>query len=197
MRAQTPTSIFSTSKQHTDNAMGYRKLIVLLGFACFPLLAGNKWNLILPGGRLSFAGEAIVAACQVDGVEKTVAMGQISSNRFRFVGEFSPAVPFEIQLVNCSPRDSHQVSVAFRGISDPRIPSALSVGEGTDAASGVAIALADTAGNPIALNAPLQPVWALQNGTLSLHFVARYVSTSASMMGGRVNATTTFLLTYL
>ncbi|WP_205951007.1 fimbrial protein [Pantoea stewartii] len=176
--------------------MGYRMLVALLSLACFPLMAGHKWNVTLPGGRLSFSGEAIVTACQVDGVEKTVDMGQVSSNRFRYAGEYSPAVPFDIRLVNCSPRANHHVSVAFRGLTDIRMPSALSVGDAEDTASGVAIALADAEGHPIGVNSPLEPVWTLLNGTMSLHFIARYVSTTASVKGGRVDATATFLITY-
>lgn len=176
--------------------MGYRMLLALLSLACFPLLAANKWNVTLPGGRLSFSGEAIVAACQVDGVEKTVDMGLVSSNRFRFAGEFSPAVPFDIRLVNCSPRSVHHVSVAFRGLTDPRIPSALFVGSTTHTASGVAIALADEKGNPVEVNSPIEPVWTLLNGTLTLRFIARYVSTTASVTGGDVDATATFVITY-
>ncbi|QAB29126.1 fimbrial protein [Pantoea ananatis] len=176
--------------------MGYRIPVALLSLVCFPLLAGNKWNVTLPGGRLSFSGEAIVAACQVDGVEKTVDMGQVSSNRFRYAGEFASPVPFDIRLVNCSPRSAHHVSVAFRGLTDTRMPSALSVGDTPDKASGVAIALADAGGQPVEVNSPLQPVWTLQNGTLSLHFIARYVSTTAGVTGGRVDATATFLITY-
>lgn len=176
--------------------MGYRILFCLLTLICFPLIAGNKWHVTLPGGRLSFSGAAIVPACQVDGIEKTVDMGQVSSNRFDQSGEYMSATPFEIRLVNCSPRVSHQVSVAFYGVSNAQLPVALSIGTEDNSATGIAISLADNVGNPVSINSSFQPVWTLLNGTMTLRFVARYVAISPRVTGGKVDATTTFLLTY-
>ncbi len=47
-------------------------------------LAGNRWNVTLPGGSMRFQGVVIAEACSVAASDRmmTVTMGQISSHRF-------------------------------------------------------------------------------------------------------------------
>ena len=54
-------------------------------------LAGNHWNVTLPGGSMRFQGLIMASSCRVEAGDRqmTVNLGQISSNRFHAVGEDS------------------------------------------------------------------------------------------------------------
>jgi hypothetical protein len=59
-------------------------------FLLSPLaLAGNQWNVTLPGGNMRFQGVIIAESCRVEAGDQqlTVNMGQISSNRFHSPGK--------------------------------------------------------------------------------------------------------------
>ena len=73
-------------------------LLILLLPAC--ALAGNKWNVTLPGGSMRFQGVIIAESCRVEAGDRqmTVQMGQISSNRFHAPGEDINPVSFDIHL---------------------------------------------------------------------------------------------------
>lgn len=111
-------------------------------------LAGNQWNVTLPGGSMRFQGLIMASSCRVEAGDRqmTVNLGQISSNRFHDVGEDSNPVPFAIHLQDCSTAVSQHVGVAFHGVADGKNPDVLSVGEGPGIASGIGIALFDSQG---------------------------------------------------
>lgn len=104
-------------------------------------LAGNQWNVTLPGGSMRFQGLIMASSCRVEAGDRqmTVNLGQISSNRFHDVGEDSNPIPFAIHLQDCSTAVSQHVGVAFHGVADGKNPDVLSVGEGPGIASGSAL----------------------------------------------------------
>ncbi|NHW58443.1 type 1 fimbrial protein, partial [Escherichia coli] len=65
-----------------------------------------------------------------------------------------------------------------------------------DGAQGVAIALMDKSGTPIAINEKSQSYLLLPNQDNTLQFYARYIATHLPVSSGQANATTTFLLEY-
>lgn len=170
-------------------------LVLLLPIA---VQAGNRWNVTLPGGNLRFQGVVIAEACSVAAEDRlmTVKMGQVASHRFHAVGEESNPIAFDIHLEDCSTAVSQQVGVSFQGVADGKDPNVLSVGEGAGIATGIGIALFDDQGSLIPLNQP--PVrWArLHEGPTTLHFAAKYRSTSRQVTGGTANAQAWFALTY-
>ena len=95
-------------------------------------LAGNHWNVTLPGGSMRFQGLIMASSCRVEAGDRqmTVNLGQISSNRFHAVGEDSNPIPFAIHLQDCSTAVSQHVGVTFHGVADGKNPDVLSVGEG-------------------------------------------------------------------
>lgn len=103
-------------------------------------LAGNQWNVTLPGGSMRFQGLIMASSCRVEAGDRqmTVNLGQISSNRFHDVGEDSNPIPFTIHLQDCSTAVSQHVGVAFHGVADGKNPDVLSVGEGPGIARGSA-----------------------------------------------------------
>lgn len=74
-------------------------------------LAGNHWNVTLPGGSMRFQGLIMASSCRVEAGDRqmTVNLGQISSNRFHAVGEDSNPIPFAIHLQDCSTAVSQHV----------------------------------------------------------------------------------------
>lgn len=119
-------------------------------------LAGNHWNVTLPGGSMRFQGLIMASSCHVEAGDRqmTVNLGQISSNRFHAVGEDSNPIPFAIHLQDCSTAVSQHVGVTFHGVADGKNPDVLSVGEGPGIASGIGIALFDSQGQQLPLNRP-------------------------------------------
>lgn len=170
-------------------------LLILLFPVC--ALAGNKWNVTLPGGNLRFQGVIIAESCRVEAGDRqmTVQMGQISSNRFHAPGEDTDPVPFDIHLQDCSTSVSQRVGVAFHGVADGKNPDVLSVGEGPGIATGIGIALFDKDGSLVPLNSPPLSWTRLYSGPTTLHFIAKYRSTGRQVTGA-ANAQAWFSLTY-
>ncbi|WP_336219669.1 fimbrial protein [Citrobacter amalonaticus] len=171
-------------------------LLMLLLPAC--ALAGNKWNVTLPGGNMRFQGVIIAESCRVEAGDRqmTVQMGQVSSNRFHATGEDTHPVPFDIHLEECNTAVSQRVGIAFHGVADGKNPDVLSVGEGPGIASGIGIALFDKEGSLLPLNRPPVSWSRLYAGPTTLHFVAKYRATGRQVTGGAANAQAWFSLTY-
>lgn len=161
-------------------------------------LAGNRWNVTLPGGNMRFQGVIIAEACRVETDDSlmTVKMGQVSSQRFHAAGEESNPVAFDIHLTDCDTAISQHVGVSFHGVADGKDPNVLSVGEGAGTATGIGIALFDNQGSRIPLNEPPVHWLALTDGANTLHFVAKYRATGHQVTGGAANAQAWFSLTY-
>lgn len=171
----------------------------LLTILLSPLaLAGNNWDVMLPGGNMRFHGEVIAESCRVEMGDQQMAinMGQISSNRFHSTGEDASPVSFDIHLQDCSIAVSKHVGIAFYGVADGKNPDVISVGEGPGIASGIGVALFDTDDRLIPLNKPPQSWTRLYTGPVTLHLVAKYRATGHSVTGGKANAQAWFSLTY-
>ncbi|TQI78920.1 fimbrial protein [Serratia fonticola] len=179
--------------------MGRMRSGILLTLFLAPMAtAGDRLETPLVGGQMRFQGELIAETCSVEARDRhlIVKMGQVSSHRFQWVGDEADPVPFELHLQNCNTHVSRNVGVMFHGIADGKNPDMLSVGEGPGIATGIAVALFDAAGRFIPLNTPAEHWTPLQDGPVSLHFVAKYRATAQSVTGGLANAQAWFALTY-
>lgn len=146
---------------------------------------------------MHFSGVIVSSSCQVEAADPqlTVKMGEVSSNRFHFVGEDVNPVPFDIQLTGCSPGVRKRVRIAFYGVADNENPDLLSSGSGAERATGIGIALFDRNNQLIPLNG--QPKDARpRNQDPTLRYVAKYRTTSEQVSGGKINAQVWFALTY-
>jgi fimbrial protein len=164
-----------------------------------PLMAAGNYNPItVDGGKVNFSGAITTSACAVDtGSDgQIVQMGQVKSNRFNALGEYSDPVSFNIQLNDCDTSVSNQVGIIFQGVSDGKDPLVLSAGSGLNAATGIGIGIFDALGQLQPLNTQPRNYSALQNGQTILHFIARYKSTSRSVTAGNANAQAWFTLEY-
>lgn len=168
---------------------------LLLLFSALPATCRGEWQ--QRSGEMHFAGAVISSSCRagIADAQLTVNMGAVSSYRFHFVGEDVDPVPFDIQLRGCSRSVLRRVGVAFRGVASGENPDLLSVGNSAQSATGLGIALFDSAGRFIPLNSLSDASVSRERKTM-LRFVAKYRATREEVGGGVVNAQAWFYLIY-
>lgn len=152
-------------------------------------------------GTIHFTGAIIADACTVDAdsQDMTVNLGTVASTSFSAAGDKSSPTRFNINLVSC-PTSLTSASVKFDGTADSANNQLLQLDASADPttdASGVGIEIADDTGTPIPLYTASKeyPIDATTNAA-SMTFVARYVSTAASVNAGAANGTSQFTVNY-
>ena len=134
-------------------------------------------------GQINFTGEIIDSACQVvNGLSNplNVQLGKVSKTVFTGAGSTVTSA-----------------AINFGGTPDADNNAALALTPDTDAATGVAIQLVDTSGQPVTLYTPSQQ-YPLASGTAvnDLEFGARYIQTQAAVTAGPANSVSTFTVIY-
>ncbi|MFT0693084.1 type 1 fimbrial major subunit FimA [Acinetobacter bereziniae] len=154
------------------------------------------------GGTVHFVGELVNAACAVstDTADQTVDLGQHRTARLAKAGDVSPAVPFNIQLVDCDSKlVTTGVSFAFNGQTVNNNNKLLAVNGGggnAPAATNVGIEITDYASQILAVDGTgFSKEQKVNDGTNTFPFTARYVATGASTPG-KANADATFVVNY-
>ncbi|MCX5466355.1 type 1 fimbrial major subunit FimA [Acinetobacter nematophilus] len=154
------------------------------------------------GGTVHFVGELVNAACAVstDTADQTVDLGQHRTASLAAAGDKSPAVPFNIQLVDCdSSLVTNGVSFAFNGQTVSTNNKLLAVNGGggnAPAATNVGIEITDYASTILAVDgSEFSAEKAIVDGTNTFPFSARYVATGTST-AGKANADATFVVNY-
>ena len=155
------------------------------------------------GGTVHFTGKIVNAACAVsaDSANQTVDMGQYRTALFTEVGIRSNAVPFTIKLEDCDPEVSGKAQTSFTGNAssdDDELLAVSNIGGGAaGAASGVGIEISDSMGTVLKPDGTAFSVaQTLNDGLNTLHFTARYRSTSATVTPGAADADATFTMQY-
>jgi len=148
-------------------------------------------------GTINFQGEMIDATCSVapGSQNKTVQLGKIVSRTLTGLGSTSTPVDFTIDLLNCDTASAKNAQVTFSGTADGTNLAIANSGQTVAAATGVAIQLKDSAGNPIKLGVA-SPSYILGNGTNSLQFKANYLATKDSVTVGPANGMAQFTVAY-
>ncbi|WP_330985936.1 MULTISPECIES: fimbrial protein [Enterobacterales] len=152
-------------------------------------------------GTVNFTGEIIADACQVDSASQNlnVNLGKVAATSFSSSGAKSSPTAYKITLSSC-PESATGVTIKYDGNANATNPSLLKLdpvaAPGT-AASGVGIEIADATGTiiPLQTASAVFPVNSADN-TAILNFVARYVSTTATVTPGIANGTSQFTLNY-
>lgn len=145
-------------------------------------------------GSIHFTGEILATACNVtNGVNKiiNVDLGKVSAASLKTAGTRSSSVPFDIKLDQCPLQTAN---VRFDGTADATDKNLLAI-DATSVAKGVGIEIDSATGKQIPLYTPSDDI-ALTAGTNTLHYMARYVSTAATVTAGTVNATSQFTIIY-
>ncbi|MEL4013638.1 fimbrial protein [Dryocola clanedunensis] len=147
-------------------------------------------------GTINFNGVILDQTCTVspNTQTQTVSLGQIANTSFGgTAGAKSSPTAFQINLSSC-PAGLASAAVKFDGTSDTNNSNLLQVTQGTGAATGVGIEISDANGViPLHTASADYP---LANGSAQLQFIARYVSTSATVGNGQANGVSQFTLNY-
>ncbi|MCW6025649.1 type 1 fimbrial protein [Serratia marcescens] len=146
-------------------------------------------------GTVKFTGNITADACTVDTASKnqTVVLGDVATTSFAAAGDKSSPTPFQIKLTNC-PANVDHVQVKFDGTSDAVNSDLLKLDAG-QTATNVGIEIADSTATAIPLHTA-SPSYPVTDGTATLNFVGRYVSTAASVGAGSANGTSQFTINY-
>ncbi|HDJ1439260.1 TPA: fimbrial protein [Serratia rubidaea] len=152
-------------------------------------------------GTIHFTGAITADACTVDAdsQDMTVNLGTVASTAFSAAGDKASPTRFTINLGSC-PASVTTASVKFDGTADSANNDLLQLDASADPtadASGVGIEIADDAGTAIPLfsSSKEYPIDAASSSA-SMTFVARYVSTAATVNAGAANATSQFTVNY-
>lgn len=145
-------------------------------------------------GIVHFTGEIIDSTCEVSTGTKdqTVDLGKVNKSTFTDVGSTASVQAFQIDLVNC-PQTYKKANARFDGTEDG--DGYLKLNNG--GATGVAIAIYNRADNSLLkLYNQSKTADISAEGTASLPFMARYISTSSTVTAGLANADSEFTISY-
>lgn len=151
------------------------------------------------GGTIHFTGSLVNAACAVatESADQTVALGEYRTGAFSAVGDKTALIPFEIVLNECDTSVSTAATVTFTGQTDGENSGLFAVNSSSNqtTATGVGIQILDTADKEVTPGTATSS-FTLADGTNTMHYTARYVSTSATPTAGVANADVTFVVNY-
>lgn len=175
-------------------------LFLLLLMAASPVLA--KRVVVIEGGKMHMQGMLVNGACSVasESQQMTVQMGQYRSSQFQSVGGYAPvSVPFAVRLTDCLADVSEHVGIMFQGATpteDPQVFLAASSVSGSDASSGIGLALFDSQQQLIIPNTEPGYLSAIKSREKIFHFTARYRSVSERVRPGNIHSDVWFTLVY-
>ncbi|WP_334043053.1 fimbrial protein [Burkholderia ambifaria] len=187
-------------------------MMSIFGFAC---VAANTAH--ASDGTINFTGSIVASTCKINGGNNdlTVALPRASANQLTAVGATAGRTPFTLTLSGCAtdqkvgenavPAPVKKVSIAFEPGPNVDLATGRLKLTGTDAASGVQIAILNDKYEPIKVGAESSAQGAQTvdidtaaggTGTATLQFAAQYVATSATVTGGSANSSVTYSLVY-
>ncbi|MBD9646302.1 type 1 fimbrial protein [Pantoea sp. PNT02] len=151
-------------------------------------------------GTITFTGRIIATTCDINGgpggsVDIPVAMGTYGADQFGASGSTVGSVPFQIALTNCDAALT-SASVLFEGTQDAANPQLLALTTGGTTADNVGIGIYESNGStqiPLNTSSASQT---LNGNAATLNFIAKYVSTDATVTEGDANAVANFTIQY-
>jgi len=164
------------------------------------IVAGSAFTTVAQAadGTINFTGTITDTACTISTATKnqTVSLGTVSKTAFAAAGDTAAPTKFSIVLQNC-PTTVASAAVKFDGPIDPNNTKLLALTSGTGIATGVAVGIYEKDAAtliPIATNSASQTLSSTADNTFE--FIAKYVSTSATVVSGPANAATNFTISY-
>lgn len=148
-------------------------------------------------GTVNFTGTIRDTACTVDtaSANQTVNLGTIAATSFTTAGSTASAARFTINLTGC-PAAVTSANIRFDGPLASGNSSLLALSSGQTATGvGVGIYQQDSA-TLISMARPSASVTLSSTGTNALNFIAKYVSTAATVGAGSANAVASFTVAY-
>lgn len=149
--------------------------------------------------NLIFKGSLVAVPCTLwpDDELITVNFGTII-DRYLYTNGRTPSIPFAIHLKDCDTSLNNNISISFIGNEHSTLDGLLSL-DNSSQASGIAIGLETSQGNPFDINKPSK--YPIKNGDMTIDFQA-YVRgepealSEHSIVKGEFAATVAFRLSY-
>lgn len=148
-------------------------------------------------GTVNFTGTIRDTACTVDtaSATQTVNLGTVAATSFGSAGSTASSTRFTINLTGC-PTAVTSASVRFDGPLATGNSSLLALSSGQTATNvGVGIYQQDSS-TLIPIGSASAAVTLSSTATNALNFIAKYVSTAATVGAGSANAVATFTVAY-
>ncbi|MBH2031442.1 MAG: fimbrial protein [Pseudomonadales bacterium] len=169
-------------------------------FAMMALLVGSAFASVANAadGTINFTGNITDQACTVDpaSANKTVKLGSVRAGVFGAAGTTAAPTRFSIMLTSC-PAGVTSASMKFDGPTSADNSNLVALTGGTGAAEGVAVGIYEVDSAtliPVGSASKTQTLVSGANNTFD--FIAKYVSTAATVKTGVANATSNFTVTY-
>jgi len=149
-------------------------------------------------GTINFTGSVLATACTVNAQTATqsVELGSVDASGFTSAGKVAGATRFNITLASC-PDTITKTSVKFDGTPDATNSSLLALTSG-QTATGLAVAIYEADGTTLI---PMQTASAAKDiptdaTSTTMTFIAKYMSTAATVGAGTAAASTSFTIAY-
>lgn len=149
-------------------------------------------------GTINFTGSIRDTACTVNtgSATQTVNLGTVAASAFGAAGSQASARQFAITLTNC-PSAVTSASIRFDGPLASGNSSLLGLTSGTGVATGVGVGIYEKDSTTlIPIGQASSAVTLSSTGSNTLNFIAKYVSTAATVGPGAANAAATFTVAY-
>lgn len=184
------------SKLSLNKLMGIGVITLFTFGAAMPVFAVDQ---------IQFTGRVVEESCTLDTSATTgagtVALGDVPLSDVNASGGKSPDTPFTVALSGCPANDA-QISLTLSGTPDTNNTTLLAVTTGSDAATGVGIAISDnTSGTAVPLDftagAETAAVPTDADGKVSFDFIANIMNSgAASVTAGDANSVATITVNY-
>ncbi|AJZ89330.1 Long polar fimbria protein A [Beauveria bassiana D1-5] len=164
------------------------------------ILAGSAVGSVAQAadGTINFTGTITDTACTVSTATKnqTVPLGTVSRTAFAAAGDTAAPTKFSIVLQNC-PTTVSNANIRFDGPIDSANSNLLALTAGTGIATGVGVGIYEQDAHTLIPIATPSATKALSSTVdTQFDFIAKYVSTSATVTQGPANAATNFTISY-
>ncbi|WP_321959008.1 fimbrial protein [Burkholderia cenocepacia] len=188
-----------------------KKIQLMMLVAGSTLLAMNAAH--ASDGTINFTGSVVASTCVINGGtnDLAVALPKIATNQLGKAGASAGRTPFTLSLTGCTvdtatvPAPVSKVSVAFEPGPNVNLGTGRLTPSGTNAASGVEIAILNDKYSPIKIGGAtgsqgtqVVDIDTAVNGTgaATLQFAAEYVATGDPVSGGSADTFVTYSLVY-
>ncbi len=172
-----------------------KKNLIVATFAVASVLSAA--SAFADDGQVKFTGSIVDPACEVGNTVTSpleVTLGEVAKTAFGAkAGTTAAATQFTLVLKNC-PATLTSATVKFDGPTAAGDDSVLALTSG--GATGVGIQISDSTQKVLPLSTESSSYPLLSTGDNELQFVARYISTSATVVSGQANAVANFTINY-
>lgn len=172
-----------------------KALVAAALFSAFSMNAANAAD-----GTITFTGRILATTCDINGgpggaVDIPVPLGTYGADQFGASGSPVGSVPFKIELSGCDAAIT-DAAVLFEGTADSADNTLLALTSGADTASGVGIGIYEADGSTQINLGSSSATQTVTGNAATFNFIAKYVSTAATVGEGEANGVANFTIQY-